>query len=104
MATNHKLIVMVVYELDAVLPNHAIDTLNSLNGTRLPYGTTYIQMYYSRINLNSERGYFRKQNGRDVWVVPQLDMGFVSTDKSVVEFLTVEEFTKLEFDQEPENL
>ncbi len=95
---------MVVYELDAGLPDHAIDKLNTLNGTRLPYDTTYIQMYYSRINLNSQRGYFRKQNGRDVWVVPQLDMGFVSTDESIVQFLTVEEYEKLKFDQEPEML
>jgi len=94
-------IIMVVWEFEHVVNPLMVSVVNNLYGTNLKAGATFRNFYESR---NDTRGYFKEKQGSQVWVVPMINHGFTSIDKKVVEFLTVEEYEKIDFDPEPENL
>ncbi len=93
--------IMVVWQLKEVVNPLMVSVVNNIYGTNLKEGATFMDFYKSR---GKSRGYLKKKEGLQVWIAPMIDHGFSTSDKKMVQFLTVEEYQKLEFDPEPENI
>ncbi len=83
--------------MTAHLTESNVAIINEQQGTNYPVGITYQNLYDSR---TTSRGYFRKLNGKDVWILPSIsstiDMTGVNYD--VIIELTNEEFVN-DFEQ-----
>ena len=87
--------VMVCWQIDTPVNALMVRAVNSVYGCDLPTGSTFRDFYNVRDKF---RGYLRKKDGVDVWIVPMFEHGFVSNDATIAEFMSVEDYEKIEFD------
>ena len=95
--------IFLIYDMTAQLSNKNIDLINEQNETNYPYGVTYQNLYDSREELGSQRGYFRTKNNGEklVWVLPDLYYGLNTDDLdpligeqvSEIDYITIHEPT-----------